>query len=294
MKIGPSGIGGAYGLPNIGAGGGSPIGVDQVLNTLKSGDPTKIQALKDQIEGLPEDQKKALLEQLKKAAENLGVKDLDDFIRWLEEMLGIRPPSGGGGGGGGGGGAKGAGGGGGGGGAQGAGGAGGGGGAQGAGGAGGAGGAQGAGGVNAAGGPVQSNNPDIQKALNAIAADPEGGRLLQAAQAKGLVSVVEDKSLPPGVEGRYTNNGNGTGSIAVRDAKSPDLVATLVHELGHAATPENNSSQLEERTVDAIGARVQARVTGRNKVFDLNTDAYSNLPWDNGIKDALRRLGVNV
>jgi len=290
MKIGAGGIGGAYGLPNIGgAGGRSPIGIDQVLNTLRSGDPTKIQALKDQIEGLPEDQKKALLEQLKKAAENLGIRDLDELIKWLQEMLGIKPPGGGGGGGGGG--AKGAGGGGGGGGAEGAGGAGGGGGAQ---GAGGAGGAAGAGGMNAAGGPVQSNSPEIQKALNAIGNDPEGGRLLQAAQEKGLLKVVEDKSLPPGVQGRYTNNGDGTGTIAVRDAKSPDLVATLVHELGHAATPENNSSQLEERTVDAIGARVQARVTGRNKIWDLNTDAYSSLPWDNGIKDALRRLGVDV
>ena len=202
------------------------------------------------------------------------------------------------------------------------GGAGGAGGADGGGGAGGAGGApQGGGGADGAGGAGEAGNPGqaeglqnavpgtgaaeglmvdprLQGAIDKIASDPEGAKLLQAAKAQGLKSITVNPGLNPGggpvgTQGVTKQLGNGSQAIEIANPNSPDLIHTLGHELGHAATSQDGDSWTEEQTVDRIGDRIQQRLTGRGSGYHLDENAYRNLPRDNGVRDSLRRIGIN-
>jgi len=288
MRIGPR-VGGPRSSNFAPAQPAAEVTPGEVLGALRNGDPSKLQGLKDRIQKMDPKDQKALLGQIQKEKKKKK-DDLIAFLFWtllrmrlteLDDDGGDGDEDGG---------------------AQGAGGAGGGGGAGGAQGAGGAGDVQGAGGAQGAQDAqlatlpksLQVSDPRLRRALAGISKDPEGRRLLDTALQKGLVKVVENKNLPPGVEGRYTNNGAGKGIVEVRDARSPDLVATLAHKLGRAANREDNTSQLGERAADAIGARIQARITGRDKGRQLNADSYSHLAWDNNIKQALKLIGADV
>lgn len=134
-------------------------------------------------------------------------------------------------------------------------------------------------------------DPRLQGAIDQVAKDPDGAKLLEAAKAKGLTSITVNPGLDGGTAG-VTYSGGGNSRIEIKDPNSQDLIHTLVHELGHAATPEDGNSQMEEATIDKIGERVQERITGRPSGFHLNHDAYRHLPGDNGIRDSLRRLGI--
>lgn len=140
------------------------------------------------------------------------------------------------------------------------------------------------------------DDPKLQQALDQIAQDPEGRKLLEAAKANGLNSITTNAGLNPdggaGIQGK-TYSGSEGSRIEIADASSQDLVRTLTHELGHAATPGNGSSQAEEQAIDAIGSRVQERVTGQPSGYQLALDSYSNLPADNGIAEDLRALGLD-
>lgn len=160
------------------------------------------------------------------------------------------------------------------------------------GGGGGAGGAGGAQGANAAGGAqgAAGVDPQLQDALNTISQDPDGAKLVQAAQAAGLKGIHVG-NLPGGTMGEYQN---GQITISPNALKSPqDLVRTLAHEMGHAATPQDGDSQLEEKTVDDVAQRIQQRVApGKTYQLDLANEGQANV--DNGIAKDLRAIGIQV
>lgn len=146
-------------------------------------------------------------------------------------------------------------------------------------------------------GGIQVSDPRVRQALQAIASHPDGAKLLAAAKANGLTSINVNSSLNPdgggGTEG-LTSYGNGNTRIDIANPNSPDLLRTLAHELGHAATTSDGDSQLEEKTVDALGERIQQDLTGRGSKFGLDVGAYRNLSGDNGILNSLRSLGIRV
>lgn len=171
---------------------------------------------------------------------------------------------------------------------------------------GGAGGAGGAGAAGAAGGPATPTGPavDVQgiqvdpalaPQLQAIANHPDGAKLLEAAKANGLTSINVNSNLNPdggaGTEGLFNPN---TKSIDIANPNSPNLIHVLAHELGHAASAGDGNSQLEEKTVDALGERIHRDLTGGASSFNLDVGSYSNLNQQNGILNTLRGLGIRV
>ncbi len=169
-----------------------------------------------------------------------------------------------------------------------------------------AGGAGGAGGAAAAGGPATPTgpavniqgiqvDPSLAPALEAIANHPDGAKLLEAAKANGLTSISVNSNLNPGggagTEGLFDPN---TKSIQIANPNGENLINILAHELGHAATSGDGNSQMEESTVNAIGAKIQQDLTGRASTFNLDEGSYSHLSQDNGIVNNLRGLGIRV
>ncbi len=144
---------------------------------------------------------------------------------------------------------------------------------------------------------IQVSDPRVRQALAQIATHPDGAKLIAAARQNGLSSISVNPGLNPdggaGTQGE-TYWGNGSTRIELADANSPDLIQTLAHELGHAATTQDGDSQLEENTVDQLGRRIQQDLTGRTTPFNLDEGAYSNLVADNGILNSLRGLGIRV
>jgi hypothetical protein len=144
---------------------------------------------------------------------------------------------------------------------------------------------------------IQVSDPRVRQALEQIATHPDGAKLIAAAKANGLSSISVNPGLNPdgggGTEG-VTYSGTGNTRIELANANSADLVQTLAHELGHAATTGDGDSQLEERTVDELGNRIQQDLLGRSSGFSLDQGAYSGLSQDNGILNSLRTLGIRV
>ncbi|HEX8700005.1 MAG TPA: hypothetical protein VF815_14270, partial [Myxococcaceae bacterium] len=144
---------------------------------------------------------------------------------------------------------------------------------------------------------IQVSDPKLRQALEAIASHPDGAKLIAAAKANGLTSISHNPGLNPdggsGTEG-LAIYGGGNARIEIANPNSPNLIHTLAHELGHAATTGDGNSQLEEQTVDALGERIHRDLTGQNSSFNLNLGAYSNLAQDNGVLNSLRGLGIRV
>ena len=135
---------------------------------------------------------------------------------------------------------------------------------------------------------VQADDPRLQDALQRIAQDPEGAKLVQAAEAQGL--KVQVGNLPPGVMGQHEN---GVITISPNALKNDsDLIHTMAHELGHAATRGDGDSIAEEKAVDELGQRIQQRVAPGG-TYQLDVGAYHGLSQDNGIKNSLAQIGIN-
>jgi len=152
-------------------------------------------------------------------------------------------------------------------------------------------GAAGPGGAPGPGGAINLGNvtgdPRLQQAMQEIARDPEGGKLVQGAQAQGLKLQVGN--LPPGVMGQHLD---GVITISPRAlSNKPDLIHTLAHELGHAATRNDGDSINEEQTVDQLGQRIQQRIAP-GPTFQLDIGSYRGLPQDNGVRNSLARFGL--
>ncbi|WP_303673166.1 hypothetical protein [Vampirovibrio chlorellavorus] len=165
-----------------------------------------------------------------------------------------------------------------------------------------------------------SASPDarLNSTLSAIANDPEGARLLAAAQANGYTIEVGD---PSAAIGGSFDKGNIScpGCQAALDAgqqingvtlpsqkkiiinpNAPDFEKTVVHELVHAATPGDGNSQTEEGIADVIGYRVANRITGKavpgdaRSIFLNKIANYPGLTGANGIRNTLANLGLNA
>lgn len=144
---------------------------------------------------------------------------------------------------------------------------------------------------------IQVSDPRVRQALAQIATHPDGAKLIAAAKANGLSSISVNPGLNPdggaGTQGE-TYYGDGNTRIEIADPSNPDLIQTLAHELGHAATTQDGDSQVEENTVDRLGDRIQQDLIGRRSRFELDQGAYSNLPQDNGVLNSLRSLSIRV
>jgi len=140
-------------------------------------------------------------------------------------------------------------------------------------------------------------DPALRPAIEAIAQHPEGAKLLAAAKANGLTDISVNSALNPdggaGTEG-LAIYGGGNARIEIANPNSANLVQTLVHELGHAATTGDGNSQAEEQAVHALGERLQADITGQGSTFQLDLGSYSDLALDNGVINSLRNIGIRV
>jgi hypothetical protein len=121
------------------------------------------------------------------------------------------------------------------------------------------------------------NDPTLQGHLNELATDPEGRNLLQEAQRRG-VSIQRGQPIQ-GALAHFDPNKN---SITVGDntLNKGTGLKSLVHELVHAVTPENNSRH-EEGMANAIAERISSRVQNRpqgnlNQVYNNTIPLYRN------------------
>ncbi len=152
----------------------------------------------------------------------------------------------------------------------------------------------------------------LDKALNAIATDPDGRILLKEASRRGVTIGVGE--LPENILGRYKRGDNriiirpyeDDGKPHTGPGADPDLsIATTVHELVHAVTPKNKNSKTEEGMASVIGHEIESSIgpngkslsyEKKNNIFTnyLNNPHYSDLKTDNGIRTDLNNLGLNM
>lgn len=161
-------------------------------------------------------------------------------------------------------------------------------------------------GISSSGGRVQASandgeainsrgNAQLQNSLDKIENDPVGSVLLAKARENGVKIRVGDTG-GSNILGLFNPN---TNEIVVRD---PNNIKTIVHELGHAATPQDGNSQEEEGIVEAIGRDVVSRIeTGRSlsnnelqQIANQKRTLYRELNRSNDIKNSLANLGISV
>lgn len=138
-------------------------------------------------------------------------------------------------------------------------------------------------------------NGSLQDSLDKIENDPVGSTLLAKARENGVSIRVGDTG-GANINGFFNPN---TNEIVVKD---PSNIKTIVHELGHAATPHDGNSQEEEGVVEAIGRDVVSRIeTGRSlsnqqlqQIANDKRTLYRDLGSNNGIKQSLAELGIAV
>jgi hypothetical protein len=129
-----------------------------------------------------------------------------------------------------------------------------------------------------------------------LAQDPEGKNLLEEAKRRG-VSI----GTGPQKQGELAHFDPNSNKISIgQDTLNRGTgLQSLVHELVHATTPENNSRH-EEGMANAIAERISSRVQGRpqrdlNQVYNNTIPLYQNynMPdraagFDNHINNILR------
>jgi hypothetical protein len=149
-----------------------------------------------------------------------------------------------------------------------------------------------------------SADPRLSRDLSALASDPEGARLLAAAQANGYTIEVGD---PGPAAGSGVRPGQRINGVTLPDQKkiiispnAPEFTKTLIHELVHAATPGDGNSQTEEGIADVIGYRIANRITGQaipgdaNSIFSRKIANYPGLTGVNAIRNSLASLGLSA
>jgi hypothetical protein len=137
--------------------------------------------------------------------------------------------------------------------------------------------------------PNIQNNAQLQQSIAKIQQDPLGADLLNTVLAKGYTIRVGDTgaSGEPGVvvEGLTITNGRN-GNEIIMNANASDFDKTLVHELFHAATEDDGTSQLEEGVANIVGDLVSSRINGRSprnpfEILRETIPLYPELPFTN-------------
>jgi hypothetical protein len=140
---------------------------------------------------------------------------------------------------------------------------------------------------------TEVNTPDanaaLKRSIERIAQDPEGAKLLQRALEKGLKTISVAKYDNPNLQGLYEGDKN---RITVKD---PNNIDTLVHELVHAASPEDGTAKEEEGLAKRIGSRVASRLTGSRPVSESSIQRdlrsfYTGLRSNNGSTQKIQRI----
>jgi hypothetical protein len=117
------------------------------------------------------------------------------------------------------------------------------------------------------------NDPRLQQHINELATDPEGRNLLEEAKRRGVsIQVGQPRD---GALAHFDPNNNSI-VIGQNTLNSGTGLQSLVHELVHAVTPEDNSRH-EEGMANAIAERIAARVQNRPQ-RDLAGVYNSTLP----------------
>lgn len=147
--------------------------------------------------------------------------------------------------------------------------------------------------------PTQKQRLDTT--LAKVAQDPDGAKLLKAAEANGYSIEVGD----PTAAGSQDHDADSVNGVTVPDQKkivispnAPDFDKTVVHELVHAATESDGNSQTEEGMADVIGYRVSSRMDGtkepgtEQQIFENKIKSYPDLQASNSIIPDLQKLGI--
>ena len=162
------------------------------------------------------------------------------------------------------------------------------------------------------GSPVGAGNlpptdrPEVQGAMNFLAQDPEGAVLLDAAARNGARVTIADTDR--NVNGYFDPN-DGTIVISSRLLNDREqFLATLGHELGHAASRNDGNSIDEEGDVEALSRRILSRLLdGRelsaaeqNQIADEKRRLYvpdvraGRLATENNFESTMAGLGINI
>lgn len=132
-------------------------------------------------------------------------------------------------------------------------------------------------------------NARLERTKQLLATDPEGKRLLAMAAERGV--KIQVGHLPSNLLGQFNPN---TNTITI-SANNPDSVGTLAHELVHANTKEDGTSQTEEAAANVVGNQIESRLRGRaprdpRTIVNETVPLYPKLKADNGILQKLPRL----
>jgi hypothetical protein len=141
-------------------------------------------------------------------------------------------------------------------------------------------------------------SPSLQKVLRIALKDPIVRKLFETAKQKGLVSITVEPSLQdearPVKADEVRDLRTGESRIRIANAGDRFVLASLVHELVHAATPENLNSQVEEYYAENIGRSIYRHITGDTtlamKPFSNISQIYAFLPEDNHIRQDLLKM----
>jgi hypothetical protein len=159
-----------------------------------------------------------------------------------------------------------------------------------------------------------NNDPQLAELINLSVQDPEVATLMSKAAANGV--TVRFGETEANVNGYFQPTGRGTGVVVLSDRlrNSPTLEAlpTFIHEMVHAATPENGNSLLEEGVAEAFAETKAAELRNTFNVAPGRNFTLPNIPAlirerinlyarlepelreDNGIVGDLQTLGISL
>ncbi|MEM0951191.1 MAG: DUF6782 family putative metallopeptidase [Cyanobacteria bacterium P01_H01_bin.74] len=138
------------------------------------------------------------------------------------------------------------------------------------------------------------NRAMLEEIIDELSTHPEGAKLLEKAIANGTVFKIGD----PGEEYNGIYNPN-TNTIVVSPSAQYGVAKTFVHELVHAATPNDGNSQDEEGIADALAFTIVEELglltdNGLSAVQEAQIKElqYPELQESNGIVSSLNAIGL--
>lgn len=142
---------------------------------------------------------------------------------------------------------------------------------------------------------------EVKKALEGVANDPDGNKLLKNAVDKGLNIKLDE------LDGAIAYNSGDTIGLgqAAFDQGTGYLVEVLGHELSHRVSEGDGDTKNEEAIGSTLGRRIRARYEGNPMTPEQEAadykkgvesarenPAYKDLPENTDIFDSLSDLGI--